>query len=318
MRKKLSNLINSKFLRLFIGISLIYIIATQVDYRQFRGILEKGNYQYLSLGIACFLLSNLMEIIRFHLIAGNFSGRIYHTAKIFFLSLFVANFLPSSLGGDLYRIFYIGQKSKFQIAFSLITIERIIGLASLMAMAVIALALDFNSIKEIYLTSNLSLQLKEYQIYVIVIALILLFCTFILIRYRFIPLYKKLLVYAKEVSEILQNRRRFTLRWTIILSLLFHALRTVGFYFWIVFVGEQIQLVHIQIITAVLAITSLLPISIGALGVAEGTLAIGFVAFGMTESQAILIAFLNRLIKWLPALLGGYYFIAQKTSPEHN
>ena len=64
-------------------------------------------------------------------------------------------------------------------------------------------------------------------------------------------------------------------------------------------------------------IASYLPISIGALGVREGILILGFTYLGVTQPIAIVVAFVSRIIIYFYALLGGVLFLfMQKKQPD--
>lgn len=60
------------------------------------------------------------------------------------------------------------------------------------------------------------------------------------------------------------------------------------------------------------AFFALLPVSLGGLGIREGTIAIGLSLFGVSKSSAVTIAFMNRILLLLFALLGGILFIINK------
>ncbi|MFX0198337.1 MAG: lysylphosphatidylglycerol synthase domain-containing protein, partial [Candidatus Hodarchaeota archaeon] len=133
--------------KVLVGLALISLILLRMDAHQLRHLLQSGNYVFLTIALAFFALSNIIGIARLHALIRNLSVKIYDTTRVFLVSLFVGNFLPTSIGGDFYRIFYIKNKSNWQTAVTLVTLERIFGLVVLMVMGLTVLLADFAVLK---------------------------------------------------------------------------------------------------------------------------------------------------------------------------
>ncbi|HMB00008.1 MAG TPA: lysylphosphatidylglycerol synthase domain-containing protein, partial [Spirochaetota bacterium] len=66
------------------------------------------------------------------------------------------------------------------------------------------------------------------------------------------------------------------------------------------------------------ALLSLLPVSIGSLGIREGAMVFALILFGVNQNTAIAAAFINRLFLYLFALTGGWLYLLHNSKLLFN
>lgn len=227
---------------------------------------------------------------------------------IYLISAFFNNFLPTSAGGDLLRMYHIyRQDHGIPIAVSPIITERVLGLFSLVSIASAALLL-------IDMEHPLLLSLRG-----ILPAFWLAMAggLIMLSMRRSIRLLRRLLsrwLHRRPVDALVRIaesihthlRHRALIAQLLALSLFIHVIVVTSFIALGHAAGVPIDVSRFLIAVPLLLASSALPISIGGLGVREAAGAALFVALGMPAGQAAAVVLLYvplLLISTLPGLV---------------
>ncbi|NQS99925.1 MAG: flippase-like domain-containing protein [Candidatus Omnitrophica bacterium] len=91
---------------------------------------------FLLFAIATFLLAVRLKLV---LAAQNANFKIKELYSLTLIGYFFTNFMPTSVGGDLVKGYYISKKNTKLTSYSSIFVDRFIGMLSLVSIAVIAL-----------------------------------------------------------------------------------------------------------------------------------------------------------------------------------
>jgi glycosyltransferase 2 family protein len=195
---------------------------------------------------------------------------------------FFNNFLPSAIGGDVYRIYRTvppgGEKSR---AISAVLVERAVGLGILLANGAIGAVLLWDA-------SPLARSYLSVVAMVAVAGLIALPFARHVERIRFFaPL-------AANLRRIARPRGEWA--WLVVTSIVFQIQVALVLYLAFLAVGVNLSIPAALLITAAGGIASVLPISISGIGVVEGAIAGSAVALGVHYDQAVLAAIAIRLV----------------------
>lgn len=109
------------------------------DWGQLVGHLAKLNVTHLILALAIYLVGQVLVGVRWWLLlrAQSIETRVSTAVKLFFLGLFYGNIMPSSVGGDLLRAWYVTKHApdkKVEAVLS-IFVDRVVGLIGTLAIA---------------------------------------------------------------------------------------------------------------------------------------------------------------------------------------
>jgi len=307
--KKLTNFIN-----FLVGLALIIYLISKLNTRELMSSFKNANILYFSLAIATSMLTTLIQAFRLHVLLKNYAISRWATFKVLFIGIFFNNFLPGSTGGDLYKIYYLNQDQKgLNKAISIVTFERFFSLFLVVTCGLVYSVFNYQKYIEI-LGDGL---LEEQSFYILLLLLLfLLLVTLILFRKKLRIISKKIWNFLTEYKKTLKGISSFQLTTIILLSLLSILLRMGAFYFLIISLGEDFFFLDIIIVISIVSVVTLLPISVGSLGVREGILAICFLKLGITYQSAVGVSLLNRFIIWSKALIGGGIYISDKASKE--
>ena len=211
--------------------------------------------------------------------------------RVLFIGFFLNNFLPTSIGGDAYRIYRTlpGAPPRSR-AISAVLLERMVGICALL---VLGLAGAFELYSQAPLArAYVALAAGGTAIAIGVLALLTLHpASWRNSRYlssRWIaPI-------ADNLRSIAQARRQWIP--LIALSLLFQAQAVLVLYGLFNALDAPVSLAQAALIAAAAGVATVIPLSINGLGIVEATIASTAVALGVSYEAGLLVAVLIRIL----------------------
>src|SRR5258708_210604 len=122
-----------------IGI-LVYIFTKVVDIRHFWTNLKEANLLFFAAAVIAYLLVQTLSAYRWHLLLRpqNIDISFPKTLGFYFLGMYFNFFLPSSIGGDVFRIYYLNKEiGRLSASTASVFIDRDVGMGGLMIMATV-------------------------------------------------------------------------------------------------------------------------------------------------------------------------------------
>ncbi len=310
-------------LKALVSISLLTILILNIDWDTVANNLEKANLLFL----ATASLLNLAE--RFEL---TFKWNLLIRVRDIFISfgrLFIINaigsflglFLPSSLGTDVVKGYYlVKNNSEKSVSISSVFVDRVLGMFSLLTFGVVS----------VFFAGDL---IAKFNLKLIIVALFILAVTFFYlfqkdwttkILTKFSPRKTKL----KEIFDnllklhgsILEYKKHpKTLMFAFLVTLLVQVTRVFTYYVISLSFGIHIPIVYFFLFIPLIMLVMMIPISVGGLGVREGAFVAFFSLVGMSVSDAVMISFMNSFLDILNTLIlggGGYLFYKSPTKEQ--
>ncbi len=134
-------------IRLFITVGLLYYIYRKIDLELIKNILSGSNYILLTTALLILMLSNITGAVQWYFLlrSQKITGlSIFYIIKIFLLSAFFNNFLPTNVGGDVIKVYkLIKMNYPKNIVFSSILWDRFMNITILILFLLIAGILIF-------------------------------------------------------------------------------------------------------------------------------------------------------------------------------
>ncbi|MFZ0488091.1 MAG: lysylphosphatidylglycerol synthase transmembrane domain-containing protein [Arenicellales bacterium] len=230
-----------------------------------------------------------------------------HLHRLYFTSMFLNNFLPTSIGGDGYRIYRTlkNQRSK-TVAFLAVFMERLIGIASLLMIGFFAALIGYS-------TGANALSRMTIIVGVVGIAI---GTPFLLLAFnrRFVSWLTSLRKFPdllRNIVDYLGDYRREPARtWRVILvSFGFHFFTVWWLMLLIDATGGSIAYYEVAVVCAVLSVVAVIPLSINGLGLVDGAFIylVGF--YGVHYEVALMTALLQRALMVPISLAGGLIYL---------
>lgn len=288
---------------LSIGV-LIYLLASQ-GWQEIGQAMAKLSFWRVALALLLMFGSRLAVTLRWHVLlrSAGVSIPFSHTLRLTFSGLFASNVLPTTIGGDVFRLAGAVQTKldAATITASLIA-DRLIGMAGM------AMALPFGMPAWVELQHRL---LSGRNGILTVPALG--------VRDSFHRFIEKGMCFARETLQTLQiwqEQRRalvVSLGWTWVHMLcLFTSLALL-----LEGLGEPLALWKIGGLWSLVYFVTLIPISINGYGLQEISLTVIFTtAGGISQAAGLTVALLIRLLTMLASLPGAFFVPAILSGEE--
>ena len=302
-----------RWLRISIAVVLMIALASMMDWRSLRVHATEMNWLIAAVAFLAIVLEMPVNAMKWYwsLRLHDRPLRWQYLFRIGCMSFFFNNFLPSAIGGDVYRVYRTwsaaGEKSA---AISAVLLERLVGVGVLMVNGFIgALLLMEHALARAFVT----VCLVAAAAVLVALPLVIRLARKGVLSRRF----GKLAAIESMMSRVLRLRSEWL--GLVLGSLLFQILAA-----WVVLlcfaaVGSSIDVPTALLVTAAAGLASVLPISISGLGVVEGSIAGTMVALGGDLEAAILAALLLRVLAVaVSGLCGLWCFFDDGKAPQFD
>lgn len=275
---------------------------------------------YLSIAVSFGLLSILLMSIRWQIVLNNYDVKISvkRLSGFYMIGLFFNNFLPTSIGGDIVRIYrVIGDTDNRTASFTSVIVERVLGIAATLFLAITSL---------FYVSHYFS---DDRILYTSIILFGLIVSSFILVTRKkpfefLIKVFDKitLLNIGEKVHKlieaifILKEKRRVFI-WVFILSILSQVAIVFMNYAVVRALDIQVDLSYLFLVIPITIILTMLP-SINGVGVRDGGFIFLLSKVGVSGAAAISLSFMNVIIPMVLSIWGGLLFLVQRKKFKIN
>ena len=294
---------------------IFYFLLKDFDLALVYEELLKANGLYLCIASALIVGMVYILSLRWFFINKIFGYHIPSTTlyKHYLIAYAFNVFLPSSVGGDIWRIRVLNKESGNKgTAFFSPFIERITGMLSMVCVLPIVF-FGFDSFLE---KNNLG-GLFYLFLFGITCILVFLFTSVGIKLLERIQLnlssdsIKKNLSSLQEIIQTLQkNKSQVGLG--IIFSLLTHVAVAVACWFVVLSFGQSLDIFQMYFICILMFVTVTIPITINGFGVREATLIWGMELYLIETNIATVIALIISFLQLIPSIFGAILFLISK------
>lgn len=304
--------------RVGIAAAACWLIAKDLEWPALKETFADLELWTLLVGIVVFAASQCLLGFRWWLLlrAQKIAVSPWLAIKLNFLGLFFSNFLPSSVGGDLVRAWYVSRHSsrKMQAALGVL-IDRIMGLMATLLIAFTAIFLFMRGAHLLAFrrVSSFGSFFEKFQgphfILAIVIGIgviLMLHKPLKSIAHRIFRHLVHLLSQLREVIGV-YYRHPFVLLWGLALTVIMQSMVLTAY--WLIGQSLNIEapLGYYFVFFPLVWVVGSIPVSIAGLGILEGGLVFLFVRYGGATPEAAAALALCQRLTWVAASLPGLY-----------
>ncbi len=310
--------------RIIISVSLIvFLVKTQFkDIRSALEIIKSVNKPLLILSLSTHIFGIWITAVRWNTLLGTQKVKLGTTTLTLtvLIGFFFNNFLPTSIGGDVFRTYDAAKKANIPIetSASIIIVERFSGIISASTYAIIALFLGFTAIGN-----------RSFIIPVIIFFIICIIIAFLILNPSILRLNKLInkIKFLKKVKEKLANiyftflsfkKFKWVLVRVMIYSFLLQFAVILNYFLAAKSLGINLNLTAFIFIVPVVTIIAMVPISIGGIGIRENTLVFIITAMGVGSEQAAICALLIFLMLIFIGIIGGITYSVRPNYRKHS
>jgi len=305
----------SLFLRISISVILIILLFkfNKIDLHILFGNIKSADKRLLLLAFSISFFSYVLCLYRWQMLlkAANIQLPLKRVIVSFCGGIFFSLFLPSTIGGDLTRSVDLGVHTKRpREVIATVLLDRLSGYIGLVIVASLSLFLGWGLVKN---DSKVLISVGIITALLVVI-LAVLFNNFLFSKVNKIldsPKAGRVRESIKNLHEemhIFRHNKKVMLN-NIFLSLLVQALGPITFYITSLSLGMHKEIIYFFIFLPIIGAITLLPISIGGLGVRENMTVLFFAKAGINQNSAVAISLLNFLFILVYGAIGGLIYV---------
>ncbi len=285
--------------KVFVSGGLLYLIMLKINWMQFTVSIKGGNFLYLTYGMILGIIFNMIKFLRWrNLIRTENSMHSYWDASKSYMLGNCLGLVTPLRAGDLSRALYFAKEDRTRIM-GLTIIDRIMDIAAVLIMSIAG---------SFYLIN------KGFGLLVILFAI---FSLFFLYCNEYLRIFLKRIIpngtmwdKIGKLMDMLKNFDAKTISYALILSVLAFVLVLFQFYY-LVSAFEPATFNSIFLVTPLITLSSIIPVSFMGLGVREGISIILFSAFGISGATALSVAFLGFVMNNVLISIIGIYFLSK-------
>ncbi len=303
--------LNNFWFKLLLGVVLLGFLFWRVDYRGLFHLLAAGRLLVLAVALVLLAANESSRIIRLHLLL-KVKGLIYpprRLAKIYFMSMFFGNFAPSSLGSDVARFLFLrrdaADTSPAAVA-AVILADRIIGLLGLGFLFLVGLILAGARVVDLLAVLGHSISLPTgWLVLGFSVGLAALAVLWFWFRERLRRVFAETKVFFSQPKICLQS-----FFWSVLYQLL------ISIVFYLIYLGltqtALITLAEFILWVPIITLISLLPLSVGGLGLREWSFVFLFAATAAPATELIATSLTFFVFMLVQSAIGGAVFLTNK------
>jgi uncharacterized protein (TIRG00374 family) len=306
-----------RFLKYLFSAGLLVFLATRLDWDMVRASLLKLEWWALPLAVLLHTGAYVFGAIRWRTLlrVTDVNYALSHLLPPYFIGAFFNNILPSSTGGDIYRIYHIHTRQHdIGAAISPVLTDRIIGLATMLLIAVLMYPFYPGNQDEITALARLA----GYGLLGLIMLLALI---------GIAPTYRTIQQWigrwrwrrpADTLSGIIDTSNQCLKHPLILLNVSLSSVAShvcIVLAFWVLAqgIGATASLLTFLFLVPLVLVVAGMPISVGGLGVREAAAVTLFVLSGMEQANAAAVTLLFIPVVLISGLPGLYFFLTSRS-----
>lgn len=265
----------------------IYLLSKKISWAEVKTIIFQANLGWLLIAFFLYIVSKIISAFRLNILQRqiNINFDELENTKLYFVGMFYNLFLPGGIGGDGYKAVFLKEKfqQKTKTILSALFLDRFYGLAALFLLLFSTLFLTdiFTEISPLFFYGAIAL-------FILVLPVTYAFIYFLF--KPFLPPFWKVILYSLGV-QLVQILSAFSIIKAIHLT------------------GDLLNYIALFLASS---IASVLPISVGGVGVRELTFVYGNELLSIQKDDAVAFSLLFFVITALSSLIGAFLSVKKK------
>jgi len=300
------------FLRISVSVALLIFLFRMVDVKKLLEAIKHANTFFLISALLIFFWNYILAFLRWNILLEAYQIHIpFRRLLVSFSGGIVFNLiLPSTVGGDFVRsIDLAGFSQKPRQVVASVLLDRLSGYAGVVCVAILAMLPGYKLIH----TSSVLWGVGTITMLLILISLVL-FNGFVFSKTN------RLLDYfgANKISQAIKNlhqevhifrHQKKVLLKVFIVSILIQSIGPLSFYLVASSLGVHINILYFFIFLPIIGAITLLPISIGGLGLKEAAVIFFFAQAGVSKDLSFASSLLTFSFTLFYCGIGGLIYV---------
>jgi hypothetical protein len=292
-------------LRGTLSLGLLAVLASRLDWAPLMATLQGVRWGEFAGACLVLILASAVGGYRWALLARplGFAAPVGQCVVWYMIGLFFNLLLPTSVGGDVIRAWYLGGGTRTTAAFVCVFVDRVSGLLLLVAIGCVATLLSPVPLPALVWFAAWGVALGGC----VGIALLPWLVEWLPARWNWAGTVRQaVMVYRRQPGMLLS---------TSLISLGMQIGNVVCVWLLSLAIGVSIPLIYFGIAVPVVLLLTVAPVSLNGMGVREAGLCLVLVPAGVPMEQAVAIAVLWFATLVVAGLVGGVIYLSERRTP---
>ena len=306
-------------LRVLLSAGILAALFTQISVTEVVQNLGRVSPVFVLFAWVYYALCQLLSSYRWQLLlkAKQVHVPLRKLFSFYMIGMFANSFLPGSVGGDVVKSYHLFRRTKdLKIAAVSVFLERFTGLVGLTFISVVALIIGYGQLNSPVVMWSVTIAVATLAVSVLVLWKLPLLAKRVSWLGNLFP--KKILTTSQEIYEALLSYRHHlpTIFAAIGVSAVLQFLFAAYYALASIAMGIPIDLIYFVLFLPLITLVTMLPISLGGLGLREALMVGLFGAVGISQTDVLSVSLTIHLINTLLSLWGGALLVRQSFRPQ--
>ena len=293
--------------KLFLSAIVLMFIFSKVDIDNMVTIFDSIEYKFLLISPVLFFIQIFTASLRWQVILSSLEVKLtrLRALKYSWLGFFFNQVLPSSIGGDAYKIFLLVKNDKCPISKSIasVLLDRLLGFIGIIFMIIASLT----HISQITQLQFLTLETSHY---LLILMIILVFPIGLKLLNDYSAKFKDFFSeMISSLSFILKTRKVF---YIIIYSILIQSILIFCVWTLAFSIQMNIDLRNLFFIIPLANLLATISISIAGWGIREGVIVFSLTTLGFSIDESTALSLMYGLLITIVSLPAGFFLLTEK------
>ena len=299
------------YLRVLVSLGLIGYVFYKTGLTQLWDAIKQTQVVFLLLSVAVTPLLIFISAWKWQVIlkALKIKVSVFKCFWLYVVGYFFNTVLPTNVGGDVVRAYALGKSTgKRAEAFSSVFVERFTGLSVLLLMAIVAFFLALRQLGSQWLSIAMAVCVIGYLAILFTVLNRKMLNWFVAhIKIKAVQgAFEKLQKFQNATLSLKSEKGAFL--FAMAMSFLFYFVAVINVYVSALAFQAGLSFTDAVIVTPIVMVITMIPLSIGGIGLAEGAYYFTFARMGAAGAVGLSVALLMRAKALLAGLIGGVYY----------
>jgi len=299
-----------------VSVGLLALVVTRIDFNRVWEQFQLLSPSFIIFALLFYTGCQWLSCWRWQVVlwSSGHSAPMSSLLSSYFAGMFLNIFLPGALGGDVYRVYRVAKSTQdSEVALVSVFLERFTGLAALSALAIIGLPPAFKLIGrwDIILLFAACVGSLVGAVLLISSPKLLMLAEPWLIKLRLGKVVARFTKIQILLRQFAQHRQALALS----MGLSFLLQLAIVYYHYIIAQQLKISVSYLELLVfiPIIVVVTLLPISLGGIGLKEGLWVYLFSRIGLGTEQALLLSLTITVLGWILSLPGAVILLFDST-----
>jgi uncharacterized protein (TIRG00374 family) len=305
-------------LRAFVSALVLTVLFTQISLSEVLSCVRGVSPTFILFAWCYYSLCQWISAYRWQLLlrAKDVHVSLGQLFAYYMIGMFVNNFLPGSIGGDVVKSYYLYRRTqKLEISVVSVFLERFTGLVGLCVLSMTALAFGYQYLHSPIIVAAVVGTSLALLLMVLLLTHLPSLATRVPMLTKMLP--ERVISVAGGVYESLVSYRNHsaTIFSAIAISTVLQFMFAVYYALASIAMGIPVDLIYFVLFLPAVTLISLVPLSLGGLGIREAAMVVLFGAAGIAPADVLAISLTIHIINMILSLVGGVLLITHQAPP---